>query len=74
MSHAYLQGVLEVAEVLHLCTKEEITQLCEGQKDDEEHDSKASQVLGTTPQGGRQLGHRLVEADVLEDLHNEDLR
>lgn len=63
------QGVLEGAEVLDLGPKEQVAQLGEGQEDDDEHDEEPSQVLGTAPQGGGQLSHGLVEADVLEDLH-----
>ena len=43
-----LQGVLKVAEILHLRTEEQITKLCKGQEDNEEHDGKASQIFGTT--------------------------
>ena len=63
-----LQGVLKVAEVLDLCSKQQVAKLGEGQEDDEEHHSKSGQVLGTLPQGRGQLGHSFVEADVLEDL------
>ena len=63
-----LQGVLKVAEVLDLGSEEQVAELSESEEDDEEHDGKASQILGTSAQSGWQLGHRLVEADVLEDL------
>ena len=66
----HLQGVLKVAEVLDLCSKEEVTELGEGEEDDEEHHGKPCQVLGTLPQGGGELGHSLVEADVLENLES----
>ena len=42
--------------------------MSERQEDDEEHDSEASEVLGTARKGGGQLGHGLVETDVLEHL------
>ena len=70
MTWLNLQGVLEVAEVLHLGSKQQVAELGEGQEDDEEHHSKPGQVLGALPQGRGQLGHRLVETDVLEDLEN----
>jgi len=68
-SDHYSQGVLEVREVLDLCSEEQVSKLGEGEEDDEEHDGETRQVLGTLAQGGRQLRHRLVETDVLEDLH-----
>ena len=63
-----LQGVLKAAEVLDLGAEQQVAQLREGQEDDHEHDPEACQVLGTATQGGGQLRHGLVEADVLEDL------
>jgi len=62
------QWVLEVAEALDLGAKEQVAELGEGEEDDEEHDGEPRQVLGAAAQGRRQLRHRLVEADVLEDL------
>ena len=41
-----LHGVLEGAEVPNLSTKDQVTQLRVGKKDDEEHDSKATNVFG----------------------------
>ena len=64
----YLQRILEIAEVLHLGSEEQVTKLGEGQEDDEEHNGKTSQILGTLSESRGQLSHRLVEADVLEDL------
>ena len=64
----YSHGCIEALEVTDLCTKDEVAELRERQEDDEEHDSEASKILGTTSQGRWQLRHRLVEADVLEHL------
>ena len=63
-----LHGGIEAAEVLDLRAEDEIAELRERQEDDEEHDSKAGQILGTASQCRRQLCHRLVEADVLKHL------
>jgi len=51
-----------------LAAKEQVAELSESQEEDEEHYSEAGQVLGTLAQSRRQLGHRAVETDVLEDL------
>ena len=64
----YLQRILEVAEIFHLGSEEQVTELGEGQEDDEEHHGEARQILGTLSEGRGQLSHCLVEADVLEDL------
>jgi hypothetical protein len=64
----YSQGILEVAEVLNLGSKQQVAELGEGQEDDDEHHKEPSQILGAGAQGGGQLGHGLVEADVLENL------
>ena len=61
-------GIAETAEVFDLGAEDEITELSEGKEDDEEHDSKTSQILSTARQGGAQLSHRLVETDVFEHL------
>ncbi len=58
----------EAVEVLHLSAEQQVSELSEGKEDDEEHDGKASEVLGTARQCGGKLSHGLVEADVLEDL------
>ncbi len=63
--------MLKAAEVLDLGAEDQVTELSEGQEDDEEHDSETCQVLGTARQGGGELGHRLVEADVLENLKEQ---
>ncbi len=55
-----------------MSTEDEVTQLREGEEDDEEHNSESSQVLRASSQSGAQLGHRLVEADVLEHLEQRE--
>ena len=67
----YLQRVFKATEILDLSTKQQVTELSEGQEDDEEHDKESGQILGTAAQSGRQLGHGLVEADVFEDLKHK---
>lgn len=58
----------ESAKVFHLGPEKQVAQLGIGEKHDEEHDSKAQDILGTAGQCGGELGHGLVEADVLEYL------
>nr|CAD7578177.1 unnamed protein product [Timema californicum] len=54
---------------LNLRPEQEVRQLSEGAKHDEEHDREPCDVPGTSRQCITQLGHRLVETDKLEDLH-----
>uniref|UniRef100_A0A1I8FNI5 Reverse transcriptase domain-containing protein n=1 Tax=Macrostomum lignano TaxID=282301 RepID=A0A1I8FNI5_9PLAT len=61
-------GVVELAEVLDLRAEDEPS-WANGKEHDEEHDGKAHEVLGAGAEGGAQLCHGLVEADVLEELH-----
>lgn len=68
-----LQGVAEIAEILDLGSKQEISKLGESQEDDEEHDRKSKQIFGTTTKGGGKLGHGLVETDVFENLPKKTL-
>lgn len=68
-----LQGVAEIAEILDLGSKQQISKLGESQEDDEEHDCKSEQILSTTTKGGGELGHGLVETDVFENLLKETL-
>jgi len=64
-----LHGRREAGEVGHLRAEDEVTELGEGEEDDEEHDGEAGEIFGASSKCGRQLRHGLVEADVLEDLH-----
>lgn len=58
----------ESAKVFHLGPKQQVAELGVGEKNDEEHDSEAQDVLGAAGQRGGELGHGFVEADVLEYL------
>lgn len=58
----------ESAKVFHLGPKKQVAELSVGEKNDEEHDSEAQDVLSTASQCGGELGHGFVEADVLEYL------
>lgn len=58
----------ESAKVFHLGPEKQVTKLGVSEEDDEEHDGEAQDVLGTASQGGGELCHGLVEADVLEYL------
>lgn len=58
----------ESAKVFHLGPKKQVAKLGIGEKNDEEHDSEAQDVLGTAGQRGGELSHGFVEADVLEYL------
>ena len=42
-----LQSILKAAEVFDLGAEEQVSQLSEGQEDDDEHDKEACQVLST---------------------------
>ncbi len=57
------------AVVLESRAEEQITQLGVREKDDEKHNPEAGYVAAASVQRGGQLGHRLVEGDVLEQLH-----
>ena len=60
---------MDLSMYLYLGAKDHVSELGEGKEDNEEHDSKAGHVPSTPAQGAGQLGHRLVEGDVLEQLH-----
>ena len=63
-----IHGIVKAAEIFNLCSKDEVPKLGKGQKDDEEHDSKSSQILSTASQSRGQLGHCFVKTDVFEHL------
>ena len=63
-----LHSIVEAWEVFHLGAEDEVSKLSKGQEDDEEHYSKSCQILCTTSQGRAELGHCLIEANVLEYL------
>lgn len=65
--HAFNKGT----EVFHLCPKKKVAQLGIGKEDNEEHNGKAQDVLGTTCQCGGELGHGFVKANILEYLLEE---
>lgn len=50
--HTHTHALDESAKVLHLGSKNQVTKLGIGEEDDEEHDSKAQDVLGTASQCG----------------------
>lgn len=58
----------ESAKVFHLGPEKQVAKLGISEEDNEEHDGEAQDVLGTASQGGGELSHGLVEADVLEYL------
>ena len=65
---ADLHGVLKCAEAFDLDTECQVTQLRVSKEDDEEHDGETGNILGTMSECFTQLGHCLVETDVLEHL------
>lgn len=71
--YLYLHSIIKAAEVLDLSSKDEVSKLCKGQEDDEEHDCESSQVLSTSSQCRGELSHGLVETDVLEHLKKGQL-
>lgn len=64
----YTHALDESAKVFHLSPEKQVAELSVGEKNNEEHDSEAQDVLGTASQRGGELGHGFVEADVLEYL------
>ena len=54
--------------VLHGGAEDHVAGLAEGHEDDDEHEPESGQVLAALDQRAGQLGHGLVEADVLEEL------
>lgn len=59
---------LERAEIVDLGSKYQVGKLSVRQEDDEEHDGKTHQVLGTARHGAGELTHGLVEVDELKKL------
>lgn len=51
-----------------MSSEQQVTELGKGKEDNHEHDHKADQIFLGFTERARQLGHRLVEADVLEHL------
>jgi len=68
-----LHRIGKCAETIDLCAEYQIAKLSISQKDNEEHDGKASHILGTSAQCQAQLSHSLVEAHIFEyfDPRNE---
>lgn len=64
----YTHALDESTKVFHLGSKKQVAELGVGKEYNEEHDSKAQDVLGTAGQRGGELCHGFVEADVLEYL------
>ena len=73
-SALHLHRVLKSSKAFHLNAKGQIAQLRVGKEDDEEHDRESGNVFGTFCQRFTQLGHRLVETDVFEDLEETERR
>lgn len=67
----FLHAGLERAEIVDLSSKHQVGQLSVRQENDEEHDGKANEVLGTTRHGAGELTHGLVEVDELKKLGKE---
>jgi len=68
----YIHGHLDAAVFLDLAAKQEVAELGESEEEDEEHDRKAGEVLSAPAECRRQLRHRAIEADVLEDLSSSN--
>lgn len=67
----HLHALNKGTEVFHLCPKKKVTQLSIGKEDNEKHNGKPEDVLGTTCQRGGELGHCFVKANILEYLQEE---
>jgi hypothetical protein len=63
-----LHGSRKAVEVGDLRAEDKVTELGKRQKDYEKHDGESEQVFCRGAESRRQLGHSLVETDVLEDL------
>lgn len=63
-----LHAGLESAEIVDLGPKHQVGQLSICQEDDEEHNGKAHQVLGTARHSAGQLTHGLIKVDELKKL------
>lgn len=57
----------------YLCSEDEISELCIGEEEDEEHDGEASDVLRGARKSRRELRHRFVEGNVLENLQRKSM-
>lgn len=63
-SHAGLEG----AEIVDLGSKHQVGQLSIRKEDDEEHDGKTDEVLGTARHSAGELTHGLIKVDELKKL------
>lgn len=63
-----LHGRCEAGKVGNLSAEDEVSELCECEENDEEHDGESCEIFSASSESRRQLRHRLVETDVLEDL------
>lgn len=68
MGTGHVHALDESAKAFYLGPEKQVAELGVGEEDNEEHDGETQDVLGTASQGGGELGHGLVEADVLEYL------
>lgn len=67
-----LHSVVHGAEVKDLASEHLISELSKWTEHDGEHDHETEHILGASGQGGWELSHCLIEADVLEDLEGKD--
>ena len=65
----YILWKVRIIWKTYLGAKDHIAELRECKEYDEEHDSEAGDVPRAPGEGAGKLGHRLVEGDVLEQLH-----
>ena len=56
---------------MNLSAKQQISNLSESKENNEEHNSKASQILLSLRHGLCQLCHSLIEAYILEELQKQ---
>lgn len=63
---------MESAEIVDLSSKHQVGQLSVSQENDEEHDGKTHEVLGTARHGAGQLTHGLIEVDELKKLRGSE--
>ena len=59
---------MDTAVIFYLTSEDQVSELCESQEEDEEHDCEAGQVFSALAQRHGHLADCFVEGDVLEYL------
>jgi len=70
----YSHGQIKCTVRFHLCAKHEISKLGKRYEDDDKHNGKCQEVLGTRRHRRGQLRHCSIEADELKQLQGTQHR